>query len=176
MYVCIHTYIYIYIYVVVLLILISLLLPRALLFRLPSPWPSSGLLGGDAIPQNQGGTPETRLPEALRGNRGRGIGCVARLRACAWYSQALHLLLPIPRRPLQILFGQGRVGSEGKFTMSREIDPLRRSFRRRRSCTFTAVARLVPSGPTRARLSGGRAQKDANLDRGGRACGTGRCT
>ena len=36
--------------------------------------------------------------------------------------------------------------SEGKFTMSREIEPVRRSFCRRGSCTFTEVARLVPSG------------------------------
>ena len=36
--------------------------------------------------------------------------------------------------------------SEGKFTTSREIEPVRRSFRRRRSCTFTEAARLVPSG------------------------------
>ena len=35
--------------------------------------------------------------------------------------------------------------SEGKFTMSREIEPGRRSFRRHRSCTFTEVARSVPS-------------------------------
>ena len=33
-----------------------------------------------------------------------------------------------------------------KFTMKREIEPVRRSFRRRRRCTLTAVARLVPSG------------------------------
>ena len=36
--------------------------------------------------------------------------------------------------------------SEGKFTTSREIEPVRRSFCRHGSCTFTAVARLVPSG------------------------------
>ena len=35
--------------------------------------------------------------------------------------------------------------SEGKFTESRETDPVRRSFCRRRSCTFTEVARLVHS-------------------------------
>ena len=35
--------------------------------------------------------------------------------------------------------------SEGKFTMSCEIEPVRRSFCRRRSCTFTEVARFVPS-------------------------------
>ena len=29
---------------------------------------------------------------------------------------------------------------------SREIEPVRRSFRRHGSCTFTEVARLVPSG------------------------------
>ena len=39
--------------------------------------------------------------------------------------------------------------SERKFTMSREIEPVRRSFRRRRSCTFTEVARWVPSGSER---------------------------
>ena len=37
--------------------------------------------------------------------------------------------------------------SEGKFTMSREIEPVRMSFRRRGSCTLAEVARLVPSGP-----------------------------
>ena len=31
------------------------------------------------------------------------------------------------------------------FSVQREIEPVRRSFRRRRSCTFTEVARLVPS-------------------------------
>ena len=36
--------------------------------------------------------------------------------------------------------------SEGKFTMSHEIEPVRRSLRRSRSCTFMEVARLVPSG------------------------------
>ena len=36
--------------------------------------------------------------------------------------------------------------SEGEFTTSREIEPIRRVFCRRRSCTFTEVARLVPSG------------------------------
>ena len=36
--------------------------------------------------------------------------------------------------------------SEGKFTMSREIEPIRRSFCRRRSRAFTEVASLVPSG------------------------------
>ena len=35
---------------------------------------------------------------------------------------------------------------EDKFSMSREIEPVRRSFCRRRSRTFTEVARLVPSG------------------------------
>ena len=35
--------------------------------------------------------------------------------------------------------------SEGKFTMSREIEPIRRSFSIHRSGTFTEVARLVPS-------------------------------
>ena len=33
-----------------------------------------------------------------------------------------------------------------KFTVSCEIEPVRRSYRRRGSCTFTEVARLVPSG------------------------------
>ena len=36
--------------------------------------------------------------------------------------------------------------SEGKSTMPREIEPVRRSFCRHGSCTFTEVARLVPSG------------------------------
>ena len=36
--------------------------------------------------------------------------------------------------------------SEGKFTTSLEIEPVRRSLCRRRSCTFTDAARLVPSG------------------------------
>ena len=36
--------------------------------------------------------------------------------------------------------------SEGNFTMSREIRPVRRSFCRHGSCTFTEVARLVHSG------------------------------
>ena len=35
--------------------------------------------------------------------------------------------------------------SEGKYTTSREIETVHRSFRRRRSCTVTEVARLVPS-------------------------------
>ena len=38
--------------------------------------------------------------------------------------------------------------SEGKFTRSREIEPVRRSFCRRRSCTFTKVTRLAHSGCT----------------------------
>ena len=36
--------------------------------------------------------------------------------------------------------------SEGKFTTSREIEPARRSCRRRRSCTITKAACLAPSG------------------------------
>ena len=36
--------------------------------------------------------------------------------------------------------------SEGKFTMSREIEPVRRSFCKHGSCMFTEVARVVPSG------------------------------
>ena len=36
--------------------------------------------------------------------------------------------------------------SEWKFIMSREIEPVRRSFCRHGSCTFTGVALLVPSG------------------------------
>ena len=36
--------------------------------------------------------------------------------------------------------------SEGKFAISREIEPARRSFCRRGGRTFTEVARLVPSG------------------------------
>ena len=36
--------------------------------------------------------------------------------------------------------------SEGKFTMSREIEPVRRSFCRHGSCTFKEVARLMLSG------------------------------
>ena len=36
--------------------------------------------------------------------------------------------------------------SEGKFNMSHEIESVRRSFRRHGSCTFTEVARLLPSG------------------------------
>ena len=36
--------------------------------------------------------------------------------------------------------------SEGEFTMSRKIEPVRRSFCRHGSCTFTELARLVPSG------------------------------
>ncbi len=35
--------------------------------------------------------------------------------------------------------------SEGKFTMSREIEPVRRSFCRHGSCTFTEITRVVPS-------------------------------
>ena len=35
--------------------------------------------------------------------------------------------------------------SEGVFTKSREVEPKRRSFRRRRGCTVAEVARLVPS-------------------------------
>ena len=35
--------------------------------------------------------------------------------------------------------------SEDQFAMSREIEPVRRSFCRRRSCTSTEVARLEPS-------------------------------
>ena len=42
--------------------------------------------------------------------------------------------------------------SERKFIiMSRETEPVRRSFRRHGSCTFTEVARLVPSGTGKAR-------------------------
>ena len=37
--------------------------------------------------------------------------------------------------------------SEGKFTTSREVELVRRSFRRHGSCTFSEVALLVPSGP-----------------------------
>ena len=36
--------------------------------------------------------------------------------------------------------------SEENFTMSCDIEPVRRSFCRHGSCTFTEVARLVPSG------------------------------
>ena len=36
--------------------------------------------------------------------------------------------------------------TEGKFTTSHEIEPVRRSFRRHGSSTFAEVARLVPSG------------------------------
>ena len=36
--------------------------------------------------------------------------------------------------------------SEGEFTTSRDIAPVRRSFCRHGSCTLTEVARLVPSG------------------------------
>ena len=36
--------------------------------------------------------------------------------------------------------------SKGKFIMFREIEPVRRSFRRRRSCTFTEVALWLPWG------------------------------
>ena len=42
-------------------------------------------------------------------------------------------------------------------TLSREIEPVRRSFCRRRSCTFTEVARLVPSRRTPGSCNGGRA-------------------
>ena len=42
--------------------------------------------------------------------------------------------------------------SEGKFATSREIEPVRRSLRRRGSRTFTEVARLVPSGLVRSAL------------------------
>ena len=38
--------------------------------------------------------------------------------------------------------------SEGKLTMPREIEPVRRSFHGRRSCAFTEVARLALSGRT----------------------------
>ena len=41
-----------------------------------------------------------------------------------------------------------RLQSSEKFTMSREIEPAHGSFRRHGSCTFTEVARLVPSGPS----------------------------
>ena len=37
--------------------------------------------------------------------------------------------------------------------MSREIDPVRRSFRRRGSCAFTEVARLAPSGYVKMQYS-----------------------
>ena len=40
----------------------------------------------------------------------------------------------------------GLQSSEGRFPTPREIEPGRRSFCRRGSCTFTEVARLVPSG------------------------------
>ena len=46
--------------------------------------------------------------------------------------------------------------SEGNFTRSREIEPVRRSLCRHRSRRFTEVARLVPSGkakPLRASQS-----------------------
>ena len=42
--------------------------------------------------------------------------------------------------------------SEGKFTMPREIEPIRRPFCKHRSCTFKEVARLVPSGLFGCRL------------------------
>ena len=51
--------------------------------------------------------------------------------------------------------------SEWKFTTSREIEPVRRSFRRRRSCTFTEVARLVPSGFNRQRKPKLQSRKEA---------------
>ena len=37
--------------------------------------------------------------------------------------------------------------SEDEFTMSGEIEPVCEALRRRRRCTFTEVAHLVPSGP-----------------------------
>ena len=74
--------------------------------------------------------------------------------------------------------------SEGKFTTSREIEPVRRSFRRRRSCTLTEVARLVPSGyvrpihELRIRISGvrqrRRAHKTSRCARGLLGCMSGR--
>ena len=39
--------------------------------------------------------------------------------------------------------------SERKFTMSLKMEPVSRSFRRRRSCRLTEVARLAPSGTQR---------------------------
>ena len=45
-----------------------------------------------------------------------------------------------------------------KFTMSRESEPKCRSFCRRRSCTFTEVSRLVPSGTCRRSMLGARAR------------------
>ena len=43
-----------------------------------------------------------------------------------------------------------RKSSEGKFTISREIEPVRRSFCRHGSRTFMELARLAPSGPSSA--------------------------
>ena len=43
------------------------------------------------------------------------------------------------------LFAPAELGE--KFATSREIEPVCRSFRGRRSCASTEVARLVPSGP-----------------------------
>ena len=44
--------------------------------------------------------------------------------------------------------------TEGECTMSREIEPVRRSLCRHGSCMFTEVAHLVPSGRARERTNG----------------------
>ena len=44
--------------------------------------------------------------------------------------------------------------SERKFKMTRELEPVRRSFCRHGSCTFTEVARLVHSGISESRFLG----------------------
>ena len=64
--------------------------------------------------------------------------------ACTSMDAKMVLQSYIPKAP--IMPPLRLQSSEGKFTTSREIEPVRMSFRRRRSCTFTEVARLVPSG------------------------------
>ena len=73
-------------------------------------------------------------------NRRPLLGARAPPWSCGLFQAAQNVRLPlnIPLLRLQ--------SSEGKFTMSREIEPVRRSFRRHGSCTFTEVAHLVPSG------------------------------
>ena len=65
-------------------------------------------------------------------------------------------------RILQAKFG--RLNISRKYTMSCEIEPVRRSFCRRRSCGFTEVARLVPSGRVCAPSQGWLASKELGAE------------
>ena len=78
-------------------------------------------------------------------------------RSGTWYNvfdvQTPHLTSGSANQQLASLLEVYVERRSGKFTMSREIEPVRRSFCRHGSCTLTEVARLVLSGVDLAQLS-----------------------